>query len=166
MSLTTLTIYISSNWQAQYRSERLHNHCHLLTQISYCLCSKTKWDLMMYTSSRFTRKGKSTVPCLNSKSTTFFQMRVYILNNKVRMFTHCYIEKRVRTCTCILVFTNVAFLASYMTILTNCLLFLNGLVIFRFWCRGKLSIHCFEFLLQLILKALCYVHSIRCLPLL
>ena len=52
------------------------------------------------------------------------------------MFTHLYIEKRVKTWTFILVYINVVFLALYMSILTNCLLFLDGIVVFRFWCRG------------------------------
>ena len=60
------------------------------------------------------------------------QVRVDILNNKVNMFTHCYIEKRVGTYTCIHVYTNVAFLALYVAILTNCLLFLDGVVVFQF----------------------------------
>ena len=34
--------------------------------------------------------------------------KVNVLKNKVNVFTHCYIEKRVRTCTCILVYTSVA----------------------------------------------------------
>ena len=58
-------------------------------------------------------------------------MRVDILNNKVNMFRHCYIVKRVGTCTCILVYANVAFLVMYVAILTNCLLILDGVVVFR-----------------------------------
>ena len=73
----------------------------------------------------------------NDSTGNMIQVRVDILNNKVNMFTQCYIEKRVGTCTCILVYTNVAFLASYMAILTDCLLFLD-----MYWfsvsvCRGN-----------------------------
>ena len=95
------------------------------------------------------------------------------LNNKVNMFTHCYIEKRVGTCTCILVYINIAFLASYMALLIDCLLFLDGVVVFRFWCRGDCPIIILSFCCSLYWK--CYAiymfvvngtYPIRCLPLL
>ena len=52
--------------------------------------------------------------------------------NKVNMFTHCYFKKKIRTCTCILVYTNIALLVMYVAILTKFLLILNGIMVFRF----------------------------------
>ena len=49
-----------------------------------------------------------------------------MLNNKVNMFT---LRERVEKCTFILMYINVAFLALFMAILTNCMLFLDGIVV-------------------------------------
>ena len=54
-------------------------------------------------------------------------------------------------------YTNVAFLVLYVANLTNCLLTLDGVVVFRFQCRGNWPFITLSFCQSFVLKALFYV---------